>query len=284
MSLAYVHLGLALGMLGNFFCVFDYLTVSQVQSAFCGGVMRGPRAGTLNKLCTYIGCSLSDDGHVDTFVPVPSFWTTAAPQQRVPPRPVAPGLAPRATASSTTMTVMCSSLRKERKKMAKVLKSSRKALEKRLQAVTHADADSPVLSDLLMELRTLNERLAGQRAAALLYAADDSSDSSSDSDTDDCNVRPGALFQACAVRPATSSSSSPSLNAMPATPVSVATPASSATGSGSSVSTTMVVSGRHGVVEVAVPEPPAGWEWDEAEFRGMAFEGSGRVMMCTGSK
>ncbi len=167
----------------------------------------------------------------------------------------------------------------ERQRMAKILKSHRKALEKRLQAVPHADADAPVVSDLISELRAVNERISEQRTEAHRPVG-----------------RPGTLSGALSMRSVSAHGSRPHGTSSSCTSVVATAPAPStsnisASGSsssrcsgGSSVSTTLVVSGRHGVVEVAVPEPPAGWEWDEAEFRGMAFEGSGRVMLCTGSK
>ncbi|KAG2426277.1 hypothetical protein HXX76_013034 [Chlamydomonas incerta] len=165
--------------------------------------------------------------------------------------------------------VLCSSLRKERKKLSKVLKSHRKVLERRLSALTTSsmDVDSPMLTELLAELRTLRSSLEGQRSAALLHAADDSSDSDSDSD-DGCDTRSAAALAARRRAAATAA-----LTAAAATPQAMTSP------------TRMVVSGLEGQMELAVPEPLEGWDWSETEFRAARFEGAaGRVMVCTGSK
>ncbi|KAG2436068.1 hypothetical protein HYH02_011579 [Chlamydomonas schloesseri] len=164
--------------------------------------------------------------------------------------------------------VLCSSLRKERKKLSKVLKSHRKVLERRLSALTTSsmDVDSPLLTELLSELKTLRTSLEGQRAAALLYAADDSSDS--DSDDDGCDIRSAAALAAQRRAAATAA-----LTGAAAMPQALTSPSR------------MVVSGLGGQVELAVPEPEQGWDWSEEEFRAARFEGAaGRIMVCTGSK
>lgn len=164
--------------------------------------------------------------------------------------------------------VLCSSLRKERKKLSKVLKSHRKVLERRLSALTTSsvDVDSPLLTELLSELKTLRTSLEGQRSAALLCAADDSSDS--DSDDDGCDTRSAAALAAQRRAAATSA-----LTAAASTSQAMTSPAR------------MVVSGLGGQMELTVPELEEGWEWSEADFRAARFEGApGRVMVCTGSK
>jgi (2Fe-2S) ferredoxin len=157
----------------------------------------------------------------------------------------------------------------ERKKLSKVLKSHRKVLERRLSALTTSsmDVDSPLLTELLSELKTLRTSLEGQRAAALLYAADECSDSDSDSD-DGCDTRSAAALAAKRRAAATAA-----LTGAAAVPQALTSPAR------------MVVSGLGGQVELAVPEPEQGWDWSEEEYRAARFEGAaGRVMVCTGSK
>ncbi|GLC33471.1 hypothetical protein PLESTB_000078500 [Pleodorina starrii] len=181
-------------------------------------------------------------------------------------------------------TVICSSLGKERKKLAKVLKSHRKVLEKRLSALTRTEVDAPVLSELLSELRVLTARLENQRAAELLQRMDDSD--SSDSDDDECQTRSTAAL--CARRSATrhlesslATTTSPACAAPGSSSVVVSEPSGTSAGN----STSMVVSTLTGEIELPVPAPQEGWVWDEEDFRAAKFEGAGgRVMVCTGSK
>ncbi|PNH02528.1 hypothetical protein TSOC_011481, partial [Tetrabaena socialis] len=164
-------------------------------------------------------------------------------------------------------TILCSSLYKERKKLTKVLKSHRKVLEKRLSALTSAEVDSPVLSVLLTEIRSLQSHLEGQRAAALLHTAADEGSDSSDSDAE-CDARSAAALV----------SSRRAAHQQPLAPS--ATPPA-----GRDATSTMIVSGRMGQLELAVPAVQEGWDWSEEDFRAAKFEGTGgRIMVCTGSK
>ncbi|EFJ52034.1 hypothetical protein VOLCADRAFT_103228 [Volvox carteri f. nagariensis] len=186
-------------------------------------------------------------------------------------------------------TVLCSSsLGKERKKLAKVLKSHRKVLEKRLSALTRAEVEAPVLSELLQELRILNSRLKSQRAALLiLQDIKDSDSSSSDSDEELCETRSAA---ALCFRRALSATSPRQSQAELSDPVSKSTPPAipgmvADQLAASSTATSIVVSSLAGEVELQVPPPQEGWCWDEDEFRLAKFDGAGgRVMVCTGSK
>ncbi|GIL83149.1 hypothetical protein Vretimale_11448 [Volvox reticuliferus] len=204
------------------------------------------------------------------------------------PAPTAPRVvmceaAPRPPAGPST--ILCSSLGKERKKLAKVLKSHRKVLEKRLSALTRSEVDAPVLSELLSELRALTSRLDNQRAATLLANMDES-DSSSDSDDDGCDTRSAAAL--CSRRASSLHEALPQLSMVavngalsePST-----SPGTAAEPSVDSTATRMVVSSIVGEIEVPVPAPEEGWNWDEDEFRAAKFDGAGgRVMVCTGSK
>ncbi|KXZ54505.1 hypothetical protein GPECTOR_4g570 [Gonium pectorale] len=194
------------------------------------------------------------------------------------PSAAACGLLTRPPAGPST--ILCSSLRKERKKLAKVLKSHRKVLERRLSALTAAEIDAPVLSELLSELRTLTSRLEDQRAASLMYASESSDSSDSD---DECPARPAARVAAMHRSSQACVAGAGAAQRQPESAASVAPAASPAVQHGPG--STLVVSGLSGQVELAVPEIDEGWQWSEDEFRAAKFEGTGgRIMVCTGSK
>jgi hypothetical protein len=187
-------------------------------------------------------------------------------------------------------TILCSSLGKERKKLAKVLKSHRKVLEKRLSALTRAEADAPVLSELLSEIRLLSTRLEDQRSASI-FRMDDSDSSDSSDDDEECLTRSTAAL--CSARRSAGTAAATALDSTlqsPHAPGSLTTavaaaPAAAGAPAGEDVASRMVVSTLAGQIELALPSPPEGWAWDEEEFRAAKFEGaSGRVMVCTGSK
>ncbi|GFR44451.1 hypothetical protein Agub_g5683 [Astrephomene gubernaculifera] len=190
-------------------------------------------------------------------------------------------IAPQCARSGTT-TILCSALRKERKKLAKVLKSHRKVLEKRLSALQTTELASPVLSELLTELRSLTSQLENPRNAAPLYADSDSSDSSDSDDGDGavCATRSAATL--ARQLPSTPRASAANIEAglQSSTSANISTNNSSIPNT-----TTMVVSGLSGQVEVAMPAPLEGWDWSEEDFRDAKFDGAGgRVLVCTGSK
>ncbi|KAG2483563.1 hypothetical protein HYH03_017570 [Edaphochlamys debaryana] len=184
--------------------------------------------------------------------------------------PSVPG--PSCAPSRGPTTILCSSLSKERKKLARVLKSHRKQLER----LSVSRADSPVLSELLTELRELRSNLEGRRGTVILK--DEDSDSDSDEEEDTCNVLTASALIEQRVAKLAAQAAARRVKGQPASPAPPAT-------SSSEVATTMVVSGRNGQTELAVPSPPEGWDWDEEEFREARFEGTGgRIMVCQGSK
>ncbi|GLI59972.1 hypothetical protein VaNZ11_002030 [Volvox africanus] len=243
--------------------------------------------------------ALSTSARLDTVRRVPGIRSVH--RTYVSSIPLAIGDTPAPTASRVVMceaatrppagpsTILCSSLGKERKKLAKVLKSHRKVLEKRLSALTRSEVDAPVLSELLSELRALTSRLDNQRTATLLANMDES-DSSSDSDDDGCDTRSAAAL--CSRRASTLQAQLPYPSMVlreralrePSTSPSTS-PATAAEPSADSTATRMVVSTIAGEIEVPVLAPEEGWNWDEDEFRTAKFDGAGgRVMVCTGSK
>lgn len=142
-----------------------------------------------------------------------------------------------------------------------------------MPSVVAAGTSEAVLSDLLIELRTLTARLdAGQLESMLNY---DSSDSDSDDEREPTSRSSKKATTSQATRPTSSQPHRQQQDIPQALRQAL-----------SLNSCTLVVQGLSGTVEIPVPELDSSTSqgWDEDDFAAKQFQGSGRVMVCQGSK